>query len=117
MNTAALIDAPKLLDRLEDDKELMKEIFAVFIGEAPERLAKILSAFEAMDMNALTRLAHALKGASGTLAAEPLREASSALEMASRTGDAEGVAESAPMVLDILARTVEFMATVDVAGL
>ncbi len=117
MNTAALIDTAKLLDRLEDDKELMEEIFVVFIGEAPERRAKITSAFKAMDMDALTRLAHSLKGASGTLVAEPLREASSALEMASRTGDAPGVAASAPKVIDILERTVEFMAGVDVAGL
>ena len=116
MTTAPLLDTARLLARLEDDKELLEEIFIVFISEAPERRAKFEAALEAQDMDRLTLLAHSLKGASGTLVAEPLREASTALELAARAKDAQGVATLAPVVIDLLARTVEFMAGVDMAG-
>jgi len=117
MPTTPLLDTAQLLERLEDDKELLEEIFTVFIGEAPERRTKIKAALQGMDMDRMVQLAHSLKGASGTLGAEPLRQASSALETAARAKDAGAVAANAVRVLDLLARTVEFMAGVEVASL
>lgn len=117
MTISPLIDTTRLLSRLEDDKELMEEIFVVFIGEALERRNKLEAALKAMDMDRLTHLAHSLKGASGTLVADPLRDASAALEMAARAKDTEAIAVSAPTVLDLLARTVEYMAGVEVGAL
>lgn len=117
MTAPLLLDTAKLLERLENDKELMEEIFVVFISEAPERRANLEAAVSTLDLDRLTQLAHALKGASGTLVADPLREASAALEAAARGRDAEAAVVNTARVIDLLERTTEFMAEVEVGSL
>jgi HPt (histidine-containing phosphotransfer) domain-containing protein len=113
---AQLIDMPRFVERMEGDRELILEVFEVFMAEVPERRGKFEKALAAMDLEALTMLAHALKGASGTLQAELLREACSELEKAGRAGDADSVREVAPKVIALLgetaARMLELKATV-----
>lgn len=105
-----LIDMDKLFGRMEDDRELIREVFEVFIEEVPGRRVKFAKALAEGDHTAMVMYAHSLKGASGTLMAEALREACFELERAARAGDAAGVAAFTPVVLDLLDRTAARMA-------
>ena len=104
-----LVDMEKLLVRMEDDRELIREIFEVFIEEYPERRSKFERALSGDDTKTMVLLAHSLKGASGTLHAEPLRQLCFELEHASRTGDSARIASFTPLVLDMLDKTAKAM--------
>jgi HPt (histidine-containing phosphotransfer) domain-containing protein len=104
-----LVDFDKLLVRMEGDRELIKEVFAIFVEEAPARRVKFEKALIVKNYEALVMLAHALKGASGTLLAEPLRQACYDLEHAARDNATEKVNSLVPMVLELLANTSEYM--------
>jgi len=103
------IDMVKLRQRFDDDDVLLAEIFKVFTSEAPGRQSGITAALAAGDMEELTRRAHSLKGVSGTMFAEPLRQAAYDLEMAAHAGDAAAVAQAVPVVLSRLEATVAFL--------
>ncbi|MFP5238396.1 MAG: Hpt domain-containing protein [Acidobacteriota bacterium] len=105
-----LLNLPKLLDRLEDDRELLLEIFDVFIEEAPARRERIGDAVQAEDLTAVVQWAHALKGTSGTLQAAPLNDICYRLEMAARAGDAPLAHSLIPAALDLLDRTAAHIA-------
>lgn len=99
------IDLPRLRQRFDDDDALLVEIFGVFASETPVRRAGIEAALAGGDLEALTGLAHSLKGVAATLLAEPLRQAAHTLEKAARDGDASAVRAAVPEVLELLERT------------
>lgn len=68
------------------DEARGREIVQVFLDDIPGRIAAIGSAVEQADARALESAAHALKGALGSLAAEPAMEAARALEAIGREG-------------------------------
>jgi HPt (histidine-containing phosphotransfer) domain-containing protein len=105
-----LVDMDKLMVRMEGDRELIKEVFTIFVEEAPARRMKFEKALIVKDLGAMAMLAHALKGACGTLEADPLRQACNDLEHAARGGDADKVLSVCPNVLELLDKTAGFMA-------
>jgi len=107
--TGKLLDVAKLRLRFDDDEELLREIFRVFIDEAPGRHAGLTAAVDAGDLPRLTHMAHSLKGVAGTMFAEPLRQAAFDLEMASRAANHEQVLRLVGQVLDLLGQTATFI--------
>ena len=101
-----LIDLDRLRQRFDDDEVLLQEIYAVFRHETPGRRAGIEAALAAGDLEALTGMAHSLKGVAATMFAEPLRQAAHALEKAARAGDVATARAAVPDVLHLLERTV-----------
>jgi HPt (histidine-containing phosphotransfer) domain-containing protein len=106
---AQLIDMPRFVERMEGDRELILEVFEVFMEEAPGRREKFEKALAAMDFEALTMLAHSLKGASGTLQADLLHQVCYDLEKAARAGDEDKAREFTPRVLALLDETAAHM--------
>ncbi|MFP5222416.1 MAG: Hpt domain-containing protein [Acidobacteriota bacterium] len=104
-----LIDMARLDERMEGDRELIREVFSVFVEEAPTRRDRFEKAVADLDVATLVMLAHSLKGASSTLQAEPLRQASQALEIASRENRTGELAALAASVLDLLDKTAQAM--------
>lgn len=104
-----LIDFAKMLDRFDHDRELLQEVMAVFVAEAPERARRIEDAAARGDMEGLVRLAHSLKGVCGTMHAEPLRELCYRVEMAARTGEEQVAGELAPQLLAMLGELSGFL--------
>jgi HPt (histidine-containing phosphotransfer) domain-containing protein len=84
------LDEADLLERLGDDTELVAEVLAVFLDDAPARLQAIDEAMAQGDPAELRAAAHALKGAAGSIAAVRLCEAAQALELASHAGRLDG---------------------------
>jgi len=111
-----VIDMDRLMEQMEGDRELIAEVFDMFVEEAPTRREKFLAAQAAQDMQALVMLAHSLKGASGTLQCEPLRQACFELEHAARANEAARAEQCIPAVLDLLEKTAAWMAGYRKAG-
>ncbi len=82
-----VIDVPAVLERVEDDRELLAELARLFLEELPERLSSIADALEARDANGLQAVAHALKGSAGNLSATGVFEVAKELEHSGRTAD------------------------------
>jgi two-component system, sensor histidine kinase and response regulator len=81
------IDMKAALERLEGDRELLEELAQLFKDECPRALQEIREAIAAGDPPLLTRLAHTLKGSSGSLSAVPLSQAAAQLEKVAHAGD------------------------------
>jgi HPt (histidine-containing phosphotransfer) domain-containing protein len=82
-----VIDLPVVLERVEDDRELLRELVGLFLDDAPPRLTAIHDAVDSRDAKALQQNAHALKGSAGNLAAQVVFETARELEQIARTGD------------------------------
>jgi len=92
-------DKDALLNRLDNDLDLIKQILRVFIEEdAPHQIQEIREGLERKDPDGVRRHAHALKGASGNVGAMRICEAALALEIAGQEGALLGAAELAEAV-------------------
>lgn len=89
MNPAPPIDATKL-DELIDlfgDRDEVRDLFAEFFAELPDRLAALRSGLADASTDQVNQAAHALKGSSASLGATRVQEAASALERAARAAE------------------------------
>ena len=95
-----LIDWSRLDQFREFDDEALtmtQEVLMLFVGEAPQQIDDIHRALATCDSAALSRSAHALKGAASNVGAQALSEACALLEQACQQGrwpaDASGQIE------------------------
>lgn len=81
----------QLIDLDDGRTELLAELIGLFKEDSPERLRLIKKSMAEGDATATSELAHALKGASGTIGAKRMREIAHSLEKAGKAGrlDAE----------------------------
>ncbi len=70
----------------DDERSMTREVIALFIADAPQRAEDILHAYQASDSAALSRAAHALKGAASNVGASALTDACFALEQSCQQG-------------------------------
>ncbi|MEW6744120.1 MAG: Hpt domain-containing protein [Planctomycetota bacterium] len=78
------LDLAGVLERLEGDIELLKELLSMFFDFCPDQLAEIRSALDRSDAGALARAAHCLKGAAGNVGAAAAFELCRRLETMGR---------------------------------
>ena len=67
-----VVDLKEALERVQDDKELLLELFDIFLGDCTKKIEIIRQAIEKKDLNQLKDTAHSLKGASGNISAKKL---------------------------------------------
>jgi HPt (histidine-containing phosphotransfer) domain-containing protein len=88
-SAAPLLDASRLEEFREfddDDLSTTREVIALFVADAPGRLQALSDALAQQDAAALSRAAHALKGAASNIGAVAIQQACSSLEADSREG-------------------------------
>jgi CheY-like chemotaxis protein len=78
--------------------EVASELIAVFLDDAPKRLAELREAKDQGDLEKLERAAHTLKSSSATLGAMPLSDLCRDLEAMGRERTLEGTAEKVTQV-------------------
>jgi two-component system, sensor histidine kinase and response regulator len=89
-----VLDLELALSRVGGDRELLREIAVLFIGECPSAFAEIQEAVARGDATKLENSAHALKGSVANFGAREAVEAAFRLEQMGRTNemsDAEGM--------------------------
>jgi PAS domain S-box-containing protein len=89
-----VFDAGAVLDSLEGDSELLREIAGIFLAQFPKHMEKIRAAVSNRDPKLLERAAHALKGTAANLLAQGVVEAASKLEEIGRAGSVAGCSQA-----------------------
>jgi HPt (histidine-containing phosphotransfer) domain-containing protein len=97
----SLIDFAELLTRVENDRELLRDLLAIFKEEFPRRLRTLRKAVESKDANRMEAEAHALKGMLFNLAAREAGEAAARLEQLAKDGKSRAFRESLAALEDI----------------
>jgi len=81
-----VFDGTALLDRLEGDEELLREIVTVFVDDILLQIRDLKESLSSGDAENLSRKAHTIKGACANVGAEALRETAFEAELAAREG-------------------------------
>jgi signal transduction histidine kinase/DNA-binding response OmpR family regulator/HAMP domain-containing protein len=88
-----VFDLQETLARVEGDRNLMKEVVALFLEECPALLAEIKNALDEEDADRLVRTAHAIKGSVGNFGARNAFEMALRMEMMGKNKELEGAKE------------------------
>jgi two-component system sensor histidine kinase/response regulator len=105
------IDYDEALERLEGDRELLRELLDLFREDYPRQKAELESALERREAEAVRQTAHSLKGAAANLSLKPFREAALSLETAAREGAWEEMISQAGRLQSEFDRLVEHLAS------
>jgi len=86
-----ILDKEILLERVQGDEELAKELLEMFVEDVPGRLVKISQACESGDMKTIALEAHTIKGAAGNVAANDIHAAALQVELAGKDNNTETI--------------------------
>jgi HPt (histidine-containing phosphotransfer) domain-containing protein len=81
------VDLAELLARVENDRELMRDLIAIFKEDFPRQLQGLRQAVETGDAKQVAAFAHTLKGMLSNLAAHQAAAGASQLEQLGRNGE------------------------------
>ncbi len=80
----------ELLERVDGDEALLREVVAIFLEDTPGILDALKKGIDTDMPDAVAKAAHTLKGSSANLAAARLRHQAYQLETQAKTGDLAG---------------------------
>ena len=89
----AVLDIEEFLERVQDDKELLFELFEIFIEDFEEKRGLLSKAVAEKDYENVRGIAHSMKGASGNISAKTVRSISMTLENMGKESRLDGVEE------------------------
>jgi HPt (histidine-containing phosphotransfer) domain-containing protein len=82
-----VIDTKDALERVQDDKELLLELFDIFTEDFVGKRETFWKAFEKHDVITFQQIAHGLKGATGNISAAQMHENCTNLDRMGKDGD------------------------------
>ncbi len=86
-----IIDLKDVLDRVQDDKELLLELFDIFKEDFVKKRQALGEAVAAGDIVKIKELAHSLKGSSGNISAKPMHASCFQLEQLAKSNTTTGM--------------------------
>jgi len=91
--TPLAIDETLLMDRVEGDRELARDLSRIFLEQLPTQLVEIERRLSAGDAEGLARAAHALVGSAAHFGIEPVSQSARELEQTGLAGRVEAGVE------------------------
>ena len=88
-----IIDLKEVLERVQDDKELLAELFEIYQEDFVVKRQALGDAIAAGDIDKIKQVAHSMKGSSGNVSAKPLHAACLQLESLAKAGKTDGMLE------------------------
>ena len=88
-----IIDLPDVMDRVQDDKELLLELLDIFQEDFLKKREALSEAVAAGDIFKIKEAAHSIKGASGNISAKSMHAVCLQLEGLAKTGTTAGMPE------------------------
>jgi HPt (histidine-containing phosphotransfer) domain-containing protein len=95
----AVLESLRQLTR-PGEPDVLREVLATFLADAPGRIAAITNAIQCQDAHALLRAAHTFKGAAASIGAAGVQGRCRELETSARTGDVDQAATALLSALD-----------------
>jgi HPt (histidine-containing phosphotransfer) domain-containing protein len=90
-----IIDLNDVLERVQQDKELLNELFDIYQEDFVAKRKALGEAIAANDIGKIKEIAHSMKGSSGNISAKPLHAACLKLEMLAKEGKTDGMQQVA----------------------
>jgi two-component system, sensor histidine kinase and response regulator len=87
------VSLPELMHRVENDEELLAELFALFQEDLPESRAALQTAVDNGDLRHIEQAAHRLKGMLANMAAIRAAAQAAEIESAARAGNTQMIQE------------------------
>ncbi|MBF0383433.1 MAG: response regulator, partial [Magnetococcales bacterium] len=100
------IDTKNGLKRVGGRVSSYKKLLAKFVGNQQQSMVEIQQALDAQDLETALRLAHTLKGVSGTIGATQLQQAAAELEALFNAGNKDNARKLLPGVAQLLDETI-----------
>jgi len=88
-----IIDLKDVLERVQDDKELLDELFDIFQEDFVKKRQALGEAITAKDIGKIKEIAHSMKGSSGNISAKPMYASCLKLEALAKEGKTDGMQE------------------------
>ena len=85
------IDLKDAMERVQDDKELLLELFDIFTEDFVGKYAQIKAAYAKGDCAEFQMLSHGFKGATGNISAKKMHAISIELDHAGKSCDISGM--------------------------
>lgn len=89
MSNIPLLSIEETLERMSGDRELLANLFQLYIDDAPKKLQSLGEHLSKAEFYQVERIAHSLKGASATVGASRLCGLAAALEQTAKAGAQE----------------------------
>ena len=89
--TQDIIDLPEVLERVQNDRDLLLELLDIFLSDCPSKIKAITEAVHARDFEKLKEVSHSMKGASGNISAKKIHAAFLAIEQKAKTNTLDGL--------------------------
>ena len=87
------VDLNEFLERVQDDKELLIELFDIFLEDFVQKRELLNAAVQSQNFDEIGSIAHSVKGASGNISAKPIREIFLDIENMGNNNDISGIDE------------------------
>jgi len=91
MSEGSSINFPELLSRVDNDRELLLDLFAIFKDDFPRRLQALQDAVSRDDMKRIATVSHTLKGMLLNLAVTRAAKGAAQLEELAHSGENSSV--------------------------
>jgi len=89
LSNIPLLSIEETLERMSGDRELLVNLFQLYIDDAPKKLRSLEEHIGQVDFYQVERIAHSLKGASATVGAARLCGLAAELEQAAKAESRE----------------------------
>jgi HPt (histidine-containing phosphotransfer) domain-containing protein len=93
-----IIDLKEVLERVQDDKELLSELFDIYQEDFLVKRKSLGEAIAGKDVAKIKEIAHSMKGSSGNISAKPMYAACLQIEHLAKEGKTEGIGELLPSI-------------------
>jgi HPt (histidine-containing phosphotransfer) domain-containing protein len=84
----------ELLNRVEQDRELLNELLSIFIDEFPVKLEELRAAVACGDVTRVVIVSHGLKGMLSNLSIEQAASRAAQIEQKARSGEAASLKQA-----------------------
>ncbi len=93
-----IVDLKEVLERVQDDKELLNELFDIYQDDFVIKRKALGEAIAANDITKIKEIAHSMKGAAGNISVKPLHAACLKLESLAKADKTDGMQEVLTMI-------------------
>jgi CheY-like chemotaxis protein/HPt (histidine-containing phosphotransfer) domain-containing protein len=96
VNGQPILDRADLLERLDGDEELAREVLEVFVADIPAKISALRQAIEGGETKEVGDLVHMVKGAGRNISAKAFQAMACEIEEAAKSGDLDRASRLIP---------------------
>lgn len=93
-----IIDLPEVMERVQEDKELLVELFGIFTEDYRQKSGQLKAAVSTQDFEMIKEVVHSIKGAAGNISAKLVHNVCKNIEQLALAKNIAGVEQAVPLL-------------------